>query len=225
MLAFACGGDDAPAETDATGSGSSTTEGDATTTGGPDTTTGETTANTGDATSSSSSSSVDDTTTTGGNESSSGESESSSGGSESSSGGSESSSGEGMAVLEVTVSDLQIFQDCMPIISPDPVQTTLTLDLTNVGDVPASATVVSASYVDAGGVSVGMIDLAPMMLGPVPVGESAVQALSKVADSLMPANGCGVLSCNESYTLVVELDVDGEVMQALSMPTPADCVF
>ena len=218
MLAFACGGDDAPAETDATGSGSSTTEGDATTTGGPDTTTGETTANTGDATSSSSSSSVDDTTTTGGNESSSGESESSSG-------GSESSSGEGMAVLEVTVSDLQIFQDCMPIISPDPVQTTLTLDLTNVGDVPASATVVSASYVDAGGVSVGMIDLAPMMLGPVPVGESAVQALSKVADSLMPANGCGVLSCNESYTLVVELDVDGEVMQALSMPTPADCVF
>lgn len=130
----------------------------------------------------------------------------------------------GMATLEATMSALQIFEDCMPIVAPDPVGVMFTLELSNPGDVPASAMVSSATFFDAVGAQVATIDVMPAALGPVAAGDSTQTMVTKVADSLVPALGCGVLLCNQSYTLELALDVDG--LEVIASDTAnVDCVF
>lgn len=47
---------------------------------------------------------------------------------------------------------------------------------------------------------------------------------TKVDGSLLPANGCDVVMCDESYTLELALDVDGtEVL--VSGSAVVECVF
>lgn len=142
--------------------------------------------------------------------------------------GSSSDSGEtetGMGVLSGSISNLQMFQDCMPIVSPDPVNATFTLELTNRGDAPATGTVVSAAFVDAGGMAVAVFSVTPDVLGPLAAGDTAMAVVSKVPDSLDPANGCAVLTCNASYTVsIIVTDADGTEL-SLSDTATVDCVF
>ncbi len=129
-----------------------------------------------------------------------------------------------MGSLEGIMSSLMIFQNCQPIVGPDPANVTFTLELLNPGAVAASATVVDAVFLDAGGGQVGTIDVMPNAFGPVGPGDNTMQAVTKVPGSLMPANGCGVLLCNNSYTLELTLDVDGGELVVQDTAT-ADCVF
>lgn len=130
----------------------------------------------------------------------------------------------GMGMLDVQMSGLQIFEDCMPIVPPDPVGASFSLELDNIGDVSASATVTAAAFFDAGGMQVATIDVMPAAFGPIPVGAVDLAMVSKVPGSLMPAAGCEVLACNQSYTLELRLDVDGMEVLASDMAT-VDCVF
>ena len=209
------------------GDGGGTTQGDSTSTAGPDdstgtppdttegTTEGATDGTTGDPATSSTGadgSSSGDSTGEGESSGSSGEGESSG------------SSGGGMGMLDGEMSGLMIFQDCMPIVPSDPVGVSFTVSLTNTGDAPASASVVSATFVDGGGMAVGTIDVAPAVLGPVPVGDTTMTALMKVPNSLNPASGCGVVMCNQAYDLELVLEVDG-VQSTISDNANVDCVF
>ena len=130
----------------------------------------------------------------------------------------------GMAALEVTMSDLMLFQDCMPIVAPDPVGAMLMLALGNPGDEEQSATVTSATLYDGGGVEVATIEVTPADFGPVAPGDSIMVAVTKVPDSLMPASGCEVLECNGSHVLELALDVGGEEVLA-EATAMVDCVF
>lgn len=115
----------------------------------------------------------------------------------------------GMGSLDAVMSNLQIFQDCMPIVPPDPAGASFMLELTNTGDAPATATVTSAVFVDAGGMQAATLDVMPDAFGPVAAGDSTQIMVSKVVGSLAPANGCETLQCGQSYTLELVLDVDG----------------
>lgn len=130
----------------------------------------------------------------------------------------------GMGSLDASMSSLQIFQDCMPIVPFDPVGASFTLELTNSGDGPASATVTSATFFDAGGMQAATIDVMPAAFGPIDGGDSSTFAVNKVANSMMPANGCETLQCNQSYTLELVLDVDGVEVTA-SDTAQVGCVF
>ena len=130
----------------------------------------------------------------------------------------------GMASIDAAMSGLMIFQDCMPIVPPDPVGASFTLELTNTGDVPASATVVSATFINAGGMAVGTIDVSPNAFGPIAVGGNSMTVVTKVPNSLTPPNGCGVVQCFQGYSLELELDVDGSPV-LVSDTANVDCVF
>lgn len=130
----------------------------------------------------------------------------------------------GMAMLDAQLTNLQIFQDCMPIVPPDPVGASATLALTNLGDASASATVTSATFLDAGGSQVATLDVSPGAFGPIPAGGSDMAAVSKVPGSLLPAAGCEVLQCDQSYALELVLDVDGVEVVA-SDAAIVGCVF
>ena len=129
-----------------------------------------------------------------------------------------------MASLDATISGLEVYQDCMPIVPPDPVNASFILELVNTGDVPASATVTSALFVDLGGMPVAAIDVVPAAYGPIPVGGSSMTGVNKVGGSLLPANACETLECGASYTFELTLDVDGtEVIASESLVM--GCVF
>lgn len=132
----------------------------------------------------------------------------------------------GMAMVDASISNVMFFQDCMPIVPPDPLGASFTLSLDNSGPgvVPASADIVAVEVYDAGMVNVGSFDVMPTELGPVPPGEIDMFAITKTAGSLMPPNGCGVLMCNGNYTIEVELDVDGQTVMADGAGQVA-CVF
>ncbi len=213
--AIGCGDDGGGGGT----SGSSSTA--ALTTSGPGGSSSDTSA--GGQTTSSSSGTTDgaDTTagTTGGSDSGTTDATDGSG-----SDGAGSSSGGQMGTLEPTMTNLEIFQNCQPIVDPDPVGASFTLELVNPSMAVASATVVSAAFMVPGGVQVATIDVAPAAFGPVGAGDNLMQAVAKVQDSLMPANGCAVLQCNMDYTLVLTLDVDGTEIVAQDT-APAMCAF
>lgn len=131
----------------------------------------------------------------------------------------------GMASFDASMSNLQIFQDCMPIVPPDPVGVSFELTVTNTGDAPIGAvSVVSATFVNGMGMDVGTFDVAPNGFGPIAVGESSGGVMMKIADTLMPPNGCGVVMCNQVYDVELELDVDGTPGTASSSAN-VDCVF
>ena len=130
----------------------------------------------------------------------------------------------GMASMNATMSQVQFFQDCMPIVSPDPLGANFTLSLENTGMVAASADIVAVNLLDAGMVAVGSFSVTPTALGPVDPGQTSMFAIMKTANSLMPANGCGVATCNGTYTIEVELDVGGQSVFADASGVVA-CVF
>ncbi|MEM6994124.1 MAG: hypothetical protein AAF721_26660 [Myxococcota bacterium] len=176
-----------------------------------------------------SSSGAVDSTGVGGSGSSGGDS-GSSGGDSGSSGGTTTgdsgsgSSGGGNAMIEATVSGVMLFQDCMPIVDPDPLGITGTIDIMNTGDEPATATVVDGRIIDGGGAEVGTFTTVEAAFGPVPVGESSSETFTKADNSLDPANGCGVAMCNQMYTVELVLDVDGVEVIAGAMGS-VSCVF
>ncbi len=130
----------------------------------------------------------------------------------------------GMASMTATMSAVQLSQDCMPIVPPDPLGASFTLTLENTGMVAASAEIVAVEILDAGMVAVGSFDVAPTSLGPVDPGGTEPFAIVKAPNSLMPANGCGVAMCNGTYTIEVELDVGGQSVFA-DASGQVDCVF
>lgn len=130
----------------------------------------------------------------------------------------------GMGTLDAEMSDLQIFQDCMPIVPFDPVNASFTLALTNTGDGPATATVSSATFLSAGGAPVATIGVSPGAFGPIDAGDSTSTVAAKTPDSLMPAGGCATLQCGQRYTLELVLDVDGAEVIASDTAT-VGCVF
>lgn len=215
-----CGDDAVGSDAGGTASGGSSSSGDPASTDGPiATTTGQ--AGTG------SSGSVDSSGSGGGSTAADSSGGSGTAGDSSGTAGdstSDDSSGGDMGMLDATLDNVEIVQNCMPIVASDPIIiTTADVELSNPGEVEASATVVSVAYVDAGGVEVGTIDVTPEVLGPVDPGGNTNAMLQKVPDSLDPAAGC-ILTCNDNYTLRVELEVGG-VVEAIEATAPAQCVF
>jgi hypothetical protein len=131
---------------------------------------------------------------------------------------------DGPGMLDAQLANLQIFQDCMPIVPADPVGANALLELTNLGDGPVAVTVTSAAFRDVGGMQVATLGVVPAAFGPIAVGAVEVAAVAKVGDSLVPAAGCGVLQCGALYTLELVLDADGTEVIA-SDAAPVDCVF
>ena len=97
----------------------------------------------------------------------------------------------------------------MPIVAPDPLGLTFDLAFDNQGGAVASAEVTSARLLD-NGVEIVSFDVTPGGFGPFDAGEMSTVAASKVANSLVPANGCGDVQCNQQYDVEVAFDVDGE---------------
>lgn len=218
----ACGDDGGGAD-----SGGSSSTGSPVTTSGPTTTRGpEPTGTTGVTTGSSTSTTETpaDTTATAGETTAATTATDGSTGSTSASSTSGSTTEGGMGALELAISSLQVFQDCMPIVAPDPVNATFQLALTNTGDAAASATVSSAAFLDAGGAQAATLEITPAAFGPIAPGDSMLTMAGKVPNSLVPANGCETLQCGQSYTLELVLDVDGVEVIAADAAV-VGCVF
>lgn len=125
--------------------------------------------------------------------------------------------------LEVDLTDPQAFQDCMPIVAPDPLNLSVTLEFDNPGEGIGTADVTSARLLD-GDTEVVSFDVAPASFGPFDPGDMTTSATMKVDGSAMPQNGCDTVECGGEYDLEIVFDVEGtEVIGTTSVTV--QCAF
>ncbi len=125
--------------------------------------------------------------------------------------------------LEVELTDPQAFQDCMPIVAPDPLNLSVTLEFDNPGEGIGTADV-TAARLSSGGEEVVSFDVAPASFGPFDPDDMTTSATMKVDGSASPQNGCDTVECGGDYDLEIVFDVEGtEVIGTTSVTV--QCAF
>lgn len=89
-----------------------------------------------------------------------------------------------------------LMQDCMPIVPPDPLQFSGTLDLMNTGTLPVGPVMASEAIVAAAdGHELARFAIEPVTLAVVAPGAMGSVMVAKRAGTLMPAMGCTAVPC------------------------------
>lgn len=110
--------------------------------------------------------------------------------------------------LEVAVDVATLFEDCMPIVAPDPVTIQGTLSIKNKGASPAGPLVFAeAAVYDASGATRIATFKVDTTTQPIPAGAKVDTVFEKQADTLAPKGGCATVACNAEY--VIELSFSG----------------
>jgi hypothetical protein len=106
-------------------------------------------------------------------------------------------------MVTASLSDVMIFENCMPIVAPDPVSISATITITNTGNVPIGpVTVGSGEVVQNMNVLISW-KAQPVQTGVIQPGQSAMLQIAKTANSAMPAKACATLPCNGGVNLSV----------------------
>jgi hypothetical protein len=125
--------------------------------------------------------------------------------------------------LEVELTDPQAWQDCMPIVPPDPLNLSVTLEFDNPGLGIGTADV-TAARLSSGGVEVISFDVSPASFGPFDPDDMTISATTKVDGSASPQNGCETVECGGEYDLEIVFDVEGTEVIGTTTVT-VECVF
>lgn len=132
----------------------------------------------------------------------------------------------GDLVVEVDVST--IFQNCMPIVAPDPLTVQGSLKIDNNGAAPAGPLVFKdATVYDAAGatkLATFSVDTTTQVIA---ARDKTTSVFEKQSASLAPQSGCAALSCNTE--VVVELSFSGPGAppgaKARAKPKKVNCAF
>jgi hypothetical protein len=127
-------------------------------------------------------------------------------------------------MVTLAISNLMLFQDCMPIVPADPMGGTWTLEMTNDGAASVSGTIDAARLLDQANQELGTIGFMPAAIPSTAPNQTTPVQMSKTVSSLMPANGCGVVQCNSTVRLELDVTVDGQT-ESVKASTTMNCVF
>jgi len=149
------------------------------------------------------------------------------GGSQSGPGGGGGHGGGGQGALVPSLAGMNLFIDCMPIVSPDPIHGSFDAKYDNTAGKAADfATIKSASLVMKGPNS---MDTWTFTATPKQSGSVAAGAVTKVMHTKDMGSGMGTGSpcnhCNDTWTLTVAWDVAGKTVQDTAGPVQVSCVF
>jgi hypothetical protein len=101
----------------------------------------------------------------------------------------------GGGMFMATVRLDKLFENCMPIVAPDPLQVMGTLEITNTGAVPIGPVTATQGILTTESLmELGRFGLGPTQLASVAPGATGSVPIVKTSGTLMPANGCG-MSC------------------------------
>lgn len=132
------------------------------------------------------------------------------------------------AIPEVSADRPEIFQNCQPIVMPDPTRVTLSLGVNNPRPADIGPIHVGGGRViDAQGKTLLSFTWQPVADFVVPGQNSVRLALDKTAGSGKPANGCNTLPCNATARVVVDYGPPGvpATRSVTSSETTIFCVF
>ena len=128
--------------------------------------------------------------------------------------------------LSVQLDGASVFQDCMPNVSPDPLQLKAQLTVNNtsaVADGPLSAS--RGVIVDAGGKVIASFDITLINPGSIPPMSQTSYPVNKVTGTLVPEGGCNTVQCGSTVVVGIDYYVTGQSGRALSMPVQVQCAF
>ena len=112
----------------------------------------------------------------------------------------------------------------MPIVAPDPMGGSWTLDVTNDGASPIGGTIDAARLLDQADQTLATIEVTPTAIPSVDPTQTVPVAMTKTASSLVPANGCSTAPCNSTVKLELDVTVAGQP-RSVQGSTSVACVF
>jgi hypothetical protein len=117
----------------------------------------------------------------------------------------------GLVIVRFDVTDF--FQNCQPVVSPDPVQVKGKISVTNNQQTSVGPIAITdGAFLTANGVAIATFKVEPVTMSTISPGGSANADIVKLQGSMTPANGCSTLQCGHQYAVQVTLT-------APSMPT------
>jgi hypothetical protein len=152
---------------------------------------------------------------------------SSSGGAGGTGGSTSSTSSGGAGGIEAELTGSQLYINCQPIVAEDPVLGSFTASYTNLGMVPQSATVISASLLMMTGAQSlsWSFDVSPPAGGPVQPGSTLPVEHTKQT-KMGTVEGFPCDFCSGTWELTVSWDMGGGMTATDSLPPgPVECAF
>lgn len=125
-------------------------------------------------------------------------------------------------------SGAMLFQNCQPLVPPDPARLSLSVRFTNKGGGDVGPIAVTSGEVnDQGGNRLATFDFVKQSTGVLRPGGSQTLALTKANDTLAPANGCKTLPCGTTVDIVVPFAGPGVPGKstAVAGKVSVDCAF
>jgi hypothetical protein len=120
-------------------------------------------------------------------------------------GGKEGGGGGGGEVL-VTINVTNFSENCMPIVSDDPVTVLGSITVQNNRKVSVGPISLSGgAFLDTTGKQVATFDVKPSTLAAVAPGATGTLSVEKVTPSMSPSEGCGTLKCDAKYMVQVTM--------------------
>jgi hypothetical protein len=131
----------------------------------------------------------------------------------------------GSTDLRFQILNLEISQDCMPMVPPDPAMASWDLEVYNAGVIGGDADVVSATFLDDADAPLATFEVSPTNTGIVDEAQTVVVPMEKVLNSLDPANGCAVLPCQETAKVELVMDADDTGMVTVVGSATVECSY
>ena len=124
-------------------------------------------------------------------------------------------------VFGVTILSASLFADCMPVVGPDPIHGTITVQYDNIGTQPASIAVTECNLIDLSLQAEFPLALSPDSSGVVAPGASVVVAHQKVATPGESSGACQLCGQDSSVEMYWQAPVGGPLYVA----APLGCAF
>jgi hypothetical protein len=114
--------------------------------------------------------------------------------------------GGGTVSLTAMVTVGSIGQNCMPIVAPDPLSVSGSVDVSNTGTAtigPITST--SGAILSESGMEIATFAIDPISIAAIGPGATGSATFTKTSGTLMPANGCETVPCNATVRVAIDL--------------------
>jgi hypothetical protein len=129
-------------------------------------------------------------------------------------------------LLDVRIDVTQLFENCMPIAAPDPVQMRGRITVkNNTGAAAGPIDIADGAFFAANQTQIATFKVKPVTIAVMAPGDTGTADIEKVQPSMVPADACNTLQCGGKFMVQVTLTGPGVNYGARTSPITIGCAF
>jgi hypothetical protein len=127
--------------------------------------------------------------------------------------------------VNVTINVTDLFEDCQPVVQPDPVQMKGTISVqNNMKTAVGPIAMADGAFLDPNKSPVAAFKIRPVSIPTLDPGQSGQVDIEKLVPTMVPAQGCSTLQCGGKYIVQVTLTAPQlSNYDARTVPIPIGC--